>query len=445
MNASNVTFASLLISSEPDANARIELKRLKRRALVPISIAAALLAAWSFAAPLSGAIIAAGKLKVELNRKTVQHQEGGIVRKILVRDGERVKAGQPLIVIGDVRTDAELSMLVDQLNAERIRNARASAEAALKRDFQIPADLVGLAQVEEHAKRERVLFDARLRTVDEQIASLQAQIEDAKAQAAALEKQIDATATSARLASEELAINEKLARDGFIQRARVLELKRAEADYRSRLAESHGELALARQRIGELEARILQTRNQYQQLAADEAKEASAKVRELEERVRPSQDQAERQFVRAPVDGQVMALRISAVGEVIGPRDPILDIVPTHEKLVVEANIRPQDINHVRVDSLADVRLTSFDSRTTPLLPGRVLFVSPDRITSPETGESWFVATVEVDAAALENHPDIRLQAGMPAELYVKTPERTLFQYLAKPLSAFASKAMREP
>jgi len=161
--------------------------------------------------------------------------------------------------------------------------------------------------------------------------------------------------------------------------------------------------------------------------------------------VRPSRDQADRQYVRAPVDGQVMAMRVSSLGEAIGPRDPILDIVPLNEKLVVEANIRPQDINHVLVDSPADVRLSSFDSRTTPLLPGKVVFVSPDRVTSPETNESWFVATVEVDAAALKDHPEISLKAGMPAELFVKTPERTLLEYLIKPLDAFASRAMREP
>jgi HlyD family type I secretion membrane fusion protein len=204
-------------------------------------------------------------------------------------------------------------------------------------------------------------------------------------------------------------------------------------------------LAVARQRVGELEARIAQARNQYQQQAADELKEAAAKVRELEERLRPSQDQVERQLVRSPVDGEVMAMRVSAVGEVIGPRAPILDVVPAREKLVVEARIHPQDIDHVHKDAPAEVRLSAFDSRTTPLLPAKVVFVSPDRVTAPESGASWFVATVEVDARALKNRPELRLQAGMPAELFVTTRSRTLFEYLAKPLSAFASRAMREP
>lgn len=439
------TFASLLVRSEDDPQARVELRRQKRLLWIPVAAAAALLALWMIAAPLSGAIIAAGKLKVELNRKTVQHQEGGIVRSILVRDGELVRAGQPLIVVGDVRSDAELNMLRDQLRAERVRNARASAEAVLATNFQLPVELDGGPGPSDDLTRETALFQARRRTLDEQIASLEAQARNARGQAAALTKQIETTAASAKLAAEELEINEKLVRQGYVQRTRLLELQRAESDYRSRLSEAQSDLALAQQRTGELQARIAQSRNQYQQAATDETRESAARIRELEERVRPSQDQAERQYVRAPVAGRVMALRVSSVGEVIAPRAALLDIVPSQEKLVVEARIRPQDIDHVRERSTAEVRLTAFDARTTPLLPGTVVFVSPDRITSQETGESWFVATVEVDAAVLKDHPTLHLQPGMPAELFVKTPERTLFQYLTKPLNAFATHAMREP
>jgi multidrug efflux pump subunit AcrA (membrane-fusion protein) len=140
-----------------------------------------------------------------------------------------------------------------------------------------------------------------------------------------------------------------------------------------------------------------------------------------------------------------MGLRASAIGEVIAPREPLLDLVPTLEKLVVEARVRPQDIDHVRHEGPAQVRFTSFDARTTPLLPGKIIFVSPDRMTAPDGSDSWFVATVEVDARALAQHPEIRLQPGMPAELFLLTPSRTLFQYLAKPFMTFASRALREP
>lgn len=439
------SFAVLLAQRDGDPDARAELARQTRSMLLPLALVLGLIGLWSATAPLSGAVVANGQVKVELNRKTVQHQEGGIVREILVRDGQRVRAGQPLVVVGDVRSDSELSLLQDQLRAARIRSARAEAEAALEPRFSAPADLAREPQAAEHLARERALFTARRRTLDEQIAALDKQIREAHAQAAALEAQIAATEASARLSSEEVEMNRKLVSEGFVNRTRLLGLQRDASDYVARVGEYRSELALARQRVGDLEARIAQARNQYQQQGADELKEASAKVRELAERLRPSQDQVERQMVRSPVDGEVMSMRISAVGEVVGPREAILDVVPEHEKLVVEARIHPQDIDHVHKDAPAEVRLSAFDARSVPLLPAKVTFISPDRIAQPDTGESWFVATVEVDAAGLKSCPQVHLHAGMPAELFVTTPERTLFQYLTKPLTAFASRAMREP
>jgi len=441
----SASFAALLAQDANDRGARAELARQTRRMLIPVAVIAGAVAFWSAMAPLSGAVVANGQVKVELNRKTVQHQEGGIVREILVRDGQRVRAGQPLVMVGDVRSDSELSLLQDQLQAARIRSARAEAEASLQPRFVFPADATNPPGGAEHLAREQALFTARRRTLDEQVAALQKQIREAHAQAAALETQIGATETSAKLSADELEMNNRLVRDGFITRTRLLGLQRDASDYVARVGEYRSELALSRQRVGELEARIAQARNQYQQQAADELKESSAKVRELSERLRPPQDQVERQTVRSPVDGEVMSMRVSAVGEAIGPREAILDVVPENEKLVVEARIPPQDIDHVHKDSPAEVRLSAFDARTVPLLPAKVMFVSADRITQPETRESWFVATVEVDAASLKNYPQIQLHAGMPAEVFVTTPERTLLEYLTRPLTLFSSRAMREP
>jgi HlyD family type I secretion membrane fusion protein len=439
----SASFTALLAAPGLEPDARAALRRQSLRAAAPLAIVLALGGLWAAVAPLSGAIVAPAQIKVELNRKTVQHQEGGIVREILVRDGQQVRAGEPLVVVGDVRSSAELSLLEGLARAERIREARAAAEAALEPRFTVPNDLA--REAADHLARERALFAARRRTLDEQVASLQVQIREAQAQAAALETQIAATETSTRLADEELEINAKLARDGYVQRTRVLALQRGAADYRGKVGEYRSELALARSRAAELQARIAQARNQYQSQAADELKEASARMRELEERLRPSQDQVERQLVRAPVDGEVMSLRVAAAGEAVGPRQPLLDIVPAREKLVIEGRIRPEEIDYVRKDAPAEVRLTAFDAQTTPLLPGKVVFVSPDRVTRAETGESWFTAVVEVDAASLKDHPHVRLQAGMPAELYVTTPARSVVDYLAKPLRGFASRAMREP
>lgn len=439
------TFSNLLLRDDRDPGARDEWRRQVRRMVIPIAAVVVAFGTWSAIAPLSGAVVAPARVKVELNRKTIQHQEGGIVREILVRDGQKVRAGDPLIVVGNVRSEAELNLLQDQLARERIRSARAGAEAALERSFAAPAGADANPEIAAHLARERALFAARRRTLDDQVAAFTSQIGDARAQAEALGSQIAATESSARLSAEELAINDKLAQEGFIQRTRLIALQRTEADYRGRVGEYRSELALARQRAGDLEARIAQVRNHYQQQAADEFREASARVHELEERLRPSQDQVERQYVRSPVDGEVMALRVSAVGEVLAPREPILDVVPATERLVVEARIRPEDVDHVRKDASAEVRLTSGDGRNAPMLSGKVVFVTPDRITEPNGGEGWFVATVEVDTAPLGDRADFNLQPGMPAEVYVATRPRTLLEYLASPLNAFSRRGMREP
>ena len=415
----------------------------KRRVFVPLAIVAVLLALWASLAPISGAVIAAARIKVELERKTVQHREGGIVREIKVRNGQQVRAGDVLIVVDDVRSDAELSLLEDQLRAERVRHARVNAETTLARQFD-DRPFAADPRMAEHVEREHAQFAARRRTLDEQLEALQMQMGAARAQSAALGSQIESIRESGRLAAEELALNEKLVKEGYVPRARLLPLQRADADARSRLDESRGELALSRQRAGELQARMADARNRYQQSATDELKQSSAKLRELEERLRPSKDQVERQAIRSPVDGVVMGLRVTATGDVLAAGAAILDVVPSNEMLVVEARIRTQDINHVYTDAPARVRLAAFDARTTPMLPGRVTFVSPDRMSDAETGESWFAATVEVDAAALKHHPEVQLKAGMPAELFVTTSDRTLIEYLVDPITAFTNRALRE-
>jgi HlyD family type I secretion membrane fusion protein len=410
---------------------------------VPLAVVASLLALWSSLAPISGAVIAHARIKVELERKTVQHLEGGIVREIKVRNGQQVRAGDVLVVVDDVSSDAELSLLEDQLLAERVRHARVSAETTLSRDFKIDGPL-SETDIGGHLERERAQFASRRRTLDEQLDALQLQSRAAQSQSAALGGQIESLRESARLAAEELALNTRLANEGYVPKARLLPLQRSEAEARSQLGESQSELALARQRAAELQARMADARNRYQQVATEELRQSSARLRELEERLRPSKDQVERQSIRSPVDGVVMGLRVSAPGEVLAAGAPIVDVVPSNEMLVVEARIRPQDINHVYADAQARVRLAAFDARTTPMLPGRVTFVSPDRMNDAQTGESWFAATVEVDAAALKDHPEIQLKAGMPAELFVTTSDRSLIEYLVDPITAFTNRAMRE-
>ena len=417
-----------------------------RGGLAALTAGIAGLALWGALAPVSGAIIAPGHVKVDLNRKPVQHQEGGTVRAVRVRDGDRVRAGDELVVLEDVRIEAQLDLLRTQLDAERARAARLEAERTFG-VLRFPPELAGRAaepRIGAQLAREEALFRARREALDSQVAALRRQSAETVREVAALREQLAAEAQAIKLQKDELGANLRLLEQGYVQRTRVLALQRAVAEYEARHGEHRAELARARQRAAELELRILGLRNAYVQGATDELKDATARAFELEERLRPSSDAAARQRIVAPIDGEVVGARVFGPGAVVGPREVLMEIVPHGERLVVEARIRPEDIDHVRPGSPADVRLTAFKPRTTPLASGTVRYVSADRLVEPQSGSAYYLAHIDVPAAALAQ-AGLRLQAGMPAEIFIRTDARSPFDYLAAPITDFLRRALREP
>ena len=421
-------------------NPEKEAKGIIRSGLLVIAVGAIAFLLWGFWAPLSGAIIAPGYVKVDLNRKVVQHQEGGIVRAIRVRDGDRVTEGQELVLLDDVRIDAQLDLLRTQLDAERAKSARLEAERSLAARPTFPKDLIK----DEFRTREEALFRARRQALDSQIAVLRQQIRETGQEAEALALQVAAEERALKLQKEELESNERLLAQGYVQRTRLLTLQRAVAEYEARHSERRAELSKSRQRTSELEFRILSMRNSYVQTATDELKEASSRMFDLEERIRPSRDASQRQKITAPIAGEVVGLRIFTSGSVIGPRDVLMEIVPKEKRLIVEARIRPEDINHVKQGSEADIRLTAYQSRTTPLVAGTVTYVSGDRLVEQQTGQAYYTVNIDVPEKALSDH-NLKLQAGMPAEVFIRTDNRSALDYLLAPVTAYLRRAMREP
>ena len=423
-------------------------RRIVRAGLAVIAVLVIVIGGWLAFAPLSGAVIAPGYLRVDTYRKTVQHQEGGIVSEILVREGQVVKAGEPLLILGDVRVSAGFESNRTQLDGELARQGRLQAERDLTSAVRFSDSLAKRskeARVAELMQRESALFRVRRSVLDSQVQLLRSQTGETRGEIAALESEIKADDTSIRLQQEELDANEQLIAQGFISRAHVLGLKRNVADYESRRGQNMAELAKARQKISELELRILGLRNTYMQQAADELKDNTAKVFDLEERMRASQDASDRQTVTAPVAGSVVDLKVTTVGFTVGPREPMMDIVPANPDLIVEARIRPEDINNVSQGASADVRLTSFKQRLVPVVAGKVSYVSADRLTERQTGAPYYAAYIRIDPASLAAAGNLHLQAGMPAEVYVRTASRTPLLYLLDPVTGYIRKAMREP
>ena len=423
-------------------------RRIVRSGLLAIALGCTAFGVWAAYAPLSGAVIAPGFVKIDLNRKLVQHQEGGIVRAVRVRDGDRVQAGQELVVLDDVRIDAQLDLLRTQLDAEHAKAARLEAERAYEEKPKYPSSMVkrkGEPKIAELLARETTLFRARREALDSQVAVLRRQIRETSEEADALAQQLKAEEEALKLQKEELTLNEKLLSQGYVQKPRLLALQRGVAEYEARHGERRAEVSKARQRASELELRILTMRNAYVQSAADELKEASARIFDLEERIRPSRDASERQKISSPIAGEVVGLRVFNSGSVIGPREILMEIVPEEKRLIVEARIRPEDVNYVRAGSPADVRLTAYPTRTTPLVHGAVAYVSGDRMVEQQTGAAYYVVHVDVTEQALANAGNLKLQAGMPAEVFIRTDSRTAVDYLLAPVTAYLSRAMREP
>ncbi|HEU0289993.1 MAG TPA: HlyD family type I secretion periplasmic adaptor subunit [Burkholderiales bacterium] len=435
-----LSLADLFSRGTPDAEYAAQLRPLRRRVALPLMVVAALIGVWCAWAPLHGAVVATGKVQTELGRKVVQHQEGGILRQVLVRQGQVVRRGEALIVVGDIRGDAGLDLLRKQADAERIRVARVRAELRLASTVEWPE-----AAADEALVPESRLFDARRRTLTEQLTAMESQAHEAKARARALSAELQAFERATDLARDELTMNAELARNGFVQKAKLITLERTMVDLSGRTEAARGEIAEANMQFSALMNLMAQARGSYQQRAADELKEASTRLREIEDRLRPTQDLVDRQTVRSPVDGTVMALRVSAPGTAVGPREPLLEIAPANENLIVELHIDPHDIDHVRKDDPAEVRLSAYSSRRAPLLQARVVEVSPDAIVDEDNKQAWYVARVEVRTDELAKHPHLRLQAGMPAEVFVTTPARSLLDYLLEPLGDFARRALREP
>jgi HlyD family type I secretion membrane fusion protein len=403
--------------------------------------------AWAAWAPLSGSIVAPGIVKVDSNRKTVQHRDGGIVREILVREGDHVTAGQRLVVLDDRRVDASFELTRSQLDGLRIKLSRLSAERDMAAGWKAPAELQGrLAEprVAETLARETALFSSRRSALESQQRLVRQQIDEVAVEVAARDREHE----SARLAladmQEELSVNEELLEQAYVNRTRVLGLKRNVAEYRMKIEGNRAEVSKARQRGSDLALHLAGLREAYAQEAAVELRDTTAKIVDLEEQLRAASDASQRQVIAAPVSGRVVDLRVSTAGGTLGPRDPVLDIVPDDSPLLVEARVGLDAIGELQPGQATDVRLTAYKQRSTPLITGRVSYVSADALADRQTGAAYYLVHVTLDREALGRAAEVALRPGMAAEVFVRTRDRTAVDYLLEPLVNAARRSFRE-
>lgn len=425
-----------------------EAARLGWRAVAVLVFGLLPVLGWITVAPLASAVVGQAYVKVDMNRRPVQHSEGGLVREVLVRDGQRVKQGEALLVLGDVSVDADRNRLNYRVMTERASQARLEAERIQGRSVVFSPDVEASARQDprlaDQLARERSLFEIRRGALLGQVALLRAQREKVTQEIDALRAQITQAGESMQFQKNELETNRQLLKDGFIAANRLTQLNSSVSDYGVKLEERRSELARAEQRLVDTDLRIRSLEGDYRQQASDQLKVTAARLAEIEQEQRKSMDAWSRQVIVAPASGEVIDLKYASVGAVVPPRETIADIVPDNSRLVTEVRIRPEDINRIHLGQAADIRFTAFKYRTTKLVHGKVTHVSADRLVDRATNAPYYQLHIEAEPASLKEVGDLKLLAGMPAEVYILGEERTPLQYLLEPVTQVVRNAARE-
>lgn len=402
---------------------------------------------WALLAPIDSAAVAPGVVTVESSRKTVQHFEGGIVSEILVREGERVEAGSVLMRLDDIESRAQLEIVRGQFLAKRAEEARLIAERNGDEAVNFPADLLAInddQRVDEAVTGQRRVFQARRQALTGETNVLQQRIDQLDEQIRGLQALSESKNKRIKLYQEEIAGLHKLFERGLGDKSRLREWERLEAELEGERAEHQSTIAATRVQIGETKLQIVQIQRRFTSEVVEQLRAVQTELFDLRERIRALEKTLERTLIRAPTSGAVVGMRIHTIGGVLRAGDPILDIIPENESLIVEAQVEPSDINRVAPGLEADLRFSAFNTRTTPTVPGVVQTVSADRLTDQKTGMPYYLARIQVTPEGMETLRGLTLLPGMPADVMIKTGERTFFEYLIRPLTDRLALGLKE-
>jgi HlyD family secretion protein len=392
---------------------------------------------WSAFAPLESAAIASGVVESESSRKTIQHLEGGIVRKILVADGDVVSAGQTLIALDDTRARAEVQSLQGQLWDAAAREARLIAEQQGEGLISFPVWLDKIRStsgpVETVLAAQQNIFETRRQVFQSQATILREKRLQVAKEIEGLKAQEDAVAQRSTIVREELDMVTILVNKGLERRPRLLNLERELADIEGRRGEIIAHISRAKQVISESQATLLKLESDRQSEIAQSLREAQNQGFQLREKLLAAQDQLSRTEVKAPEDGVITDLRVHTPGGVIGAGAALMDLVPRQDRLVVIARLKPEDIDVVHPGLSADVHLLPYNQRRVPRLMGTVMHVSADRLLDKRTDQPYYATKIRVqDSKIVEN--GLKIIPGMPAQVFITTGRGTVAIYALRPL-----------
>jgi HlyD family type I secretion membrane fusion protein len=403
---------------------------------------------WAATAPLAGAAIASGVVSPDGKRKAVQHLEGGIIQDIRVKEGQTVKAGDPLVVLEDIGAKADVGALTSRLRALAAVEARLIAErtkaSTIRFDHPSLAD-VDDADVRATLDQQRNQFETRLHNDRGREAILGQRVLQLEQQILGAERQLAGVRRQTELVRDEIVVVDQLVRAGFERRPRLLALQRTEAELMGSEGELVSRIARSQEAIGETRMQILALTTERIAEVDAQLSDTQAKRLELENQIRQSLDKLKRTMIIAPVDGVVLDVPFKTIGGVVKPGDKVLEIVPNTADLIIDARVSPNDIDDIHTGATARVVFPSYPQRYQTRIEGKVILVSGDAFEDQRSGAPFYLTKVRIDDDQMKLlAPGIELTPGMPAEVFIQTIERTLLDYLLDPLLQTIRRSFRE-
>ncbi len=403
---------------------------------------------WAVLGKMEGAVVAPGIIKVEQNRKNIQHLEGGIIQKIRVRDGDKVVKGQKLVSLRSVSINSDVDILSGQLNAALAMKARLEAERKMARSISWPQKLME-SKDEANTKRlmrtETEVFRSQRSTLREQEKLLKTQIEQIYKQIDGLTERSQSEDEIIAALEDELVAKRELLEERFLDKPQVLALERELASHHGQKSSLAGQMAESQERITEIKVRLNSLKTQYVERAVNQMAQLQPRLFDLQDRIRPLLDAKKRLDIVSPTTGTVVGMQVFSEGGVVRPGQILMQIVPEKEPLIIECSVRPMDIANVFMGQKARIQLNAFSQREVQPVGGSVVYLSADSVVmnTPYGEQQVYQAHVEIDRKQLEAQ-DVELSPGMPVTVFFNTGQRTLLDYIMEPLIENFRQALNE-
>lgn len=406
------------------------------------------LTVWAAQTRISGAVAAPGNVVIDSFAKSIQHQDGGTVAAIYVRDGDKVEAGQLLAVLDGSLITSQLAMLDAQHRQALIREARLAAEIDGATDFALPTALEAFSdepEVRQALETERHVLDVRWASLTSLSAQLSEQIEQLSRQIEGMELQLESADRQLAITADERGRADELLQSGLVQSSRVSELDRQSAQLDGERGRLIAAIAQANAAIAERRLQMAQLEQDHLSQALPELQETRLRLYDIMKELNAANDRLRRTELRAPQAGVIHQSVVHTVGGVIGAGETIMQVVPQDEDLLVDVRVAPTDIEKVSTGQEVSLRLLGFNHRLVPELAASVVTVAPDLTQDTVSGQHYYRARIAIPDEQLKLlPPESRLVPGMPVEAFVKTADRTVLDYLIEPLTDQLSYAMRE-